>query len=130
MTGVGGGKYSLSRHLIITPSSQSFLCTTSKRPVRDSKSDMMDRQALFEKFLNLLQTAPTPPEYLEAEPESRRFDYQMVAEWIALRHELKQQGSCYRRAKILYSRRLKRYRPKEHLQQQLKVNQKQKGGSG
>lgn len=55
---------------------------------------MMDRQALFEKFLDLLETAPALPEYLEAEPESiAPFDpYQMVAEWIALRHEIKQQG--------------------------------------
>lgn len=55
---------------------------------------MMDRQALFEKFLDLIETAPTPSEYLEAEPGSiSSFDpYQMVAEWIALRHEVKQQG--------------------------------------
>ncbi|HEY9641974.1 MAG TPA: nucleotide exchange factor GrpE [Coleofasciculaceae cyanobacterium] len=55
---------------------------------------MVDPQALFEKFLNLIETTPALPEYLAAEPtEAVSFDpYQMVAEWIALRHELKQQG--------------------------------------
>lgn len=55
---------------------------------------MVDRQALFEKFFDLLQTEPPLLEYLEKEPESvTPFDpYQMVAEWIALRHEVKQQG--------------------------------------
>jgi molecular chaperone GrpE len=55
---------------------------------------MLDRQALFEKFLASLQTAPAPLEYLEGEPEEMTpFDpYQMVAEWTALRHEVKQQG--------------------------------------
>jgi len=54
----------------------------------------MEQPALWEKLLNLLETAPTLPEYLAAEPESPTpFDpYQMVAEWIALRHEVKQQG--------------------------------------
>lgn len=54
----------------------------------------MDRQALFEAFLQVIQTPPAPPEYLaEAPSEATPFDpYQMVAEWIALRHEVKQQG--------------------------------------
>jgi molecular chaperone GrpE len=55
---------------------------------------MIDRQALFEQFLDSLQTSPLPPDYLDAEPSSiTPFDpYQLVAEWIALRHEVKQQG--------------------------------------
>lgn len=90
---------------------------------------MMDRQALFEKFLNLLQTAPTPPEYLEAEPESNTsFDpYQMVAEWIALRHELKQQGKLLQTSQNTLQQAFEALQTeKEHLQQQLEVNQKQK----
>jgi len=39
---------------------------------------------------------------------------------------MKQQGSCYRRAKILYSRRLKRYRREGTSTTAAKVNQKQK----
>lgn len=58
---------------------------------------MIDRQTLFEQFeqfLDTLQTNPLTPDYLEAEPEAiAPFDpYQLVAEWIALRHEVKQQG--------------------------------------
>jgi len=55
---------------------------------------MVDQQALFKEFLTLLQSEPDLPEYLGAEPEAiAPFDpYQMVAEWIALRHEVKQQG--------------------------------------
>ncbi|WP_019498907.1 nucleotide exchange factor GrpE [Pseudanabaena sp. PCC 6802] len=58
---------------------------------------MIDRQALFEKFLAALETPPPLPEYLGEPPTSvMDFDpYQMVAEWIALRHELKQQGKLF-----------------------------------
>lgn len=58
------------------------------------ESSMIDRQTLFEKFLAVLETPPPSPEYLGEPPTSvTEFDpYQMVAEWIALRHELKQQG--------------------------------------
>ncbi len=62
----------------------------------------MDRQTLadkFDKFFDLLQTEPPAPDYLGEAPEAiASFDpalfdpYQMVAEWIALRHEVKQQG--------------------------------------
>lgn len=55
---------------------------------------MIEREELFERFWDCLQANETPPEYLGKEPEDLRpFDpYQMVGEWIALRHEVKQQG--------------------------------------
>lgn len=55
---------------------------------------MSEREELFERFWDCLQANETPPEYLGKEPEELRpFDpYQMVGEWIALRHEVKQQG--------------------------------------
>lgn len=55
---------------------------------------MLDRQALFEKLLGYLQSTPQPPEYLgEAPDQAKPFDpYQMVGEWVALRHEVKQQN--------------------------------------
>ena len=58
---------------------------------------MTDRQALFEKLMDFLQSAPTPPDYLGEEPETATdfAPYQMVAEWIALRHEVKQQGKLW-----------------------------------
>ncbi|NJR66000.1 MAG: hypothetical protein HC772_12865, partial [Leptolyngbyaceae cyanobacterium CRU_2_3] len=60
----------------------------------------VDQQALFEKLLTFLQSEPVSPEYLGEEPESAMsFDpYQMVAEWIALRHEVKQQGKLLQAA--------------------------------
>lgn len=62
--------------------------------------EYIDQQALFSKFLDLLQSEATAPEYLGEEPESiNQFDpYQMVAEWIALRHEVKQQGKLLQAA--------------------------------
>jgi molecular chaperone GrpE len=55
---------------------------------------MFDRQELANQLLDYLQTTPELPEYLATEPESlASFDpYQMVSEWIALRHEVKQQN--------------------------------------
>lgn len=55
---------------------------------------MLDRQALFEKLLDYLQSTPQPPEYLgEAPDHAEPFDPdQIVSEWIALRHEVKQQN--------------------------------------
>lgn len=55
---------------------------------------MLDRQALWEKFRDFLDSHPDFPDYLDAEPETiEPFDpYAMVSEWIALRHEVKQQG--------------------------------------
>lgn len=55
---------------------------------------MIDRQELANKLLDYLQTTPELPEYLAEPPESLpSFDpYQMVGEWVALRHEVKQQN--------------------------------------
>jgi molecular chaperone GrpE len=53
-----------------------------------------DKEALFAKFLDYLQSEQVPPKYLGEPPLSANaFDpYQMVSEWTALRHEVKQQG--------------------------------------
>lgn len=61
---------------------------------------MIEREELFERFLDCLQANETPPEYLGEEPEDvTPFDpYQMVGEWIALRHEVKQQGKLLQSA--------------------------------
>jgi molecular chaperone GrpE len=55
---------------------------------------MIDRQELANQLLDYLQTTPEIPEYLAEPPESLpSFDpYQMVGEWVALRHEVKQQN--------------------------------------
>ncbi|MEA5618210.1 nucleotide exchange factor GrpE [Cronbergia sp. UHCC 0137] len=57
-----------------------------------------DKEALFAKFLDYLHSEQQLPEYLGETPESvHSFDpYQMVAEWTALRHEIKQQGKLLR----------------------------------
>ncbi|MGA7953389.1 MAG: nucleotide exchange factor GrpE [Gloeobacterales cyanobacterium] len=89
---------------------------------------MVDRQALFEKFLAVLQTEPSLPEYLGEEPESASpFDpYQMVAEWIALRHEIKQQGKLSQAAQNALQKALEELQAeKAHLQQQLATSQQQ-----
>jgi molecular chaperone GrpE len=88
---------------------------------------MLDQQTLFNKFLQLLQTPPPLPEYLEAEPESASpFDpYQMVAEWIALRHEVKQQGKQLQTSQIALQQALEGLQAeKAFLQQQLESSQK------
>jgi molecular chaperone GrpE len=60
----------------------------------------MDSTQLFEKFVAFLQTPPALPDYLGTPPqEPTAFDpYQMVAEWVALRQELKQQGKLLQSA--------------------------------
>jgi molecular chaperone GrpE len=56
-----------------------------------------DKEALFTKFLDYLQSEQAPPEYLGEAPDANTFDpYQMVAEWTALRYEIKQQGKLLR----------------------------------
>jgi molecular chaperone GrpE len=90
---------------------------------------MLDQQALFEKFLIFLQTPPTPPDYLEAEPDETiaLFEpYQMVAEWIALRHEVKQQGKLLQTSQNNLQQAFEVLKTeKEQVQKQLEVRQKQ-----
>lgn len=89
---------------------------------------MSDRQALFEKLMDFLQSAPTPPDYLGEEPETvTSFDpYQMVAEWIALRHEVKQQGKLWQASQSTLQQALEEVRAeKAQWQQQLEESQKQ-----
>ncbi len=89
---------------------------------------MMDRQALFDKLLDLLQTPPLPPEYLDAEPDAiAPFDpYQMVAEWIALRHEVKQQGKLLQTSQSMLQQALAALQTDQapgHQQQEMKQKQ-------
>lgn len=65
--------------------------------------------ALFDKFLTYLQSEPDSLEFLGEPPVSdpSEFDpYRMVAEWIALRHELKQQGKLLRSAQDTFQQSL------------------------
>ncbi|MBD2776360.1 nucleotide exchange factor GrpE [Iningainema tapete] len=87
-----------------------------------------DKEALFAKFIDYLHSEQTPPEYLGETPESvNAFDpYQMVAEWIALRHEVKQQGKLLRSAQDVLQQSLEvTQREKEQLQINLEQSQKQ-----
>jgi len=90
---------------------------------------MMDRQTLlekFEQFLNALQSDPPSPEYLAQEPSAiAPFDpYQMVAEWIALRHEVKQQGKVLQASQATLQQAVESLQAeKEQLQQQLETRQ-------
>lgn len=62
---------------------------------------MEQKEELFQRFLACLLAPETAPPYLGEEPESPipPFDpYQMVGEWIALRHEVKQQGKLLKSA--------------------------------
>jgi molecular chaperone GrpE len=83
-----------------------------------------DQEALFAKFLDYLHSEPTPPEYWGEPPESTNsFDtYQMVAEWTALRHELKQQGKLWRSTQDTLQQALAVTRAQ---QEQLEASQKQ-----
>jgi molecular chaperone GrpE len=83
-----------------------------------------DREALFAKFIDYLHSEPTPPEYWGEPPESANsFDtYQMVAEWTALRHELKQQGKLWRSTQDTLQQALAVTRAQ---QEQLEASQKQ-----
>jgi molecular chaperone GrpE len=91
---------------------------------------MMDQQVLFEKFISLLQTEPALPDYLEAEAEPGSdppFDpYQLVAEWTALRHEVKQQGKLVQATQTSLQQALDALQTeKADLQQQLEISRKQ-----
>ncbi|MDX2230363.1 MAG: nucleotide exchange factor GrpE [Leptolyngbyaceae cyanobacterium bins.349] len=90
---------------------------------------MMDRQILlaqFEQFLDVLQADPPSPDYLGQEPVAiAPFDpYQMVAEWIALRHEVKQQGKILLASQTTLQQAVESLQAeKEQLQQQLATRQ-------
>ncbi len=88
----------------------------------------IDQEALFSKFLDYLRSEQTPPEYLGEPPESSdSFDpYQMVAEWIALRHEVKQQGKLMRSAQDVLQQALEVTRTDtEQLQTRLEDSKKE-----
>ncbi|MBO3460445.1 nucleotide exchange factor GrpE [Aetokthonos hydrillicola Thurmond2011] len=87
-----------------------------------------EKEALFAKFLDYLHSEQTPPEYLGETPEiGKSFDpYQMVAEWVALRHEVKQQGKTLRSAQDALQQALEETRKQEEqLQTRLEESQKQ-----
>ncbi|MDJ0733157.1 MAG: nucleotide exchange factor GrpE [Nostocaceae cyanobacterium] len=86
-----------------------------------------DKEALFAKLLDYLHSEQTPPEYLGEPPESANsFDpYQMVAEWTALRHELKQQGKLLRSSQDTLAQALSVTRTDQE-QMQIRLQQSQK----
>ncbi len=87
-----------------------------------------DKEALFAKFLDYLHSEQPSPEYLSEPPESANsFDpYQMVAEWTALRHEVKQQGKLLRSTQETLQQALEVTRTdREQLQIRLEASQKQ-----
>lgn len=87
-----------------------------------------EKEALFAKFLDYLHSEQSLPEYLGEPPESANsFDpYQMVAEWTALRHELKQQGKLLRSTQDALVQALEVTRTEqEQLQMRLESSQKQ-----
>jgi molecular chaperone GrpE len=60
-----------------------------------------NQEILFAKFLDYLNSEQSsPPEYVDIPPKfARVFDsYQIISEWTALRHEIKQQGKLLRSA--------------------------------
>ncbi len=89
---------------------------------------MIEREELFERFLDCLHTNETPPEYLGKEPDDvTPFDpYQMVGEWIALRHEVKQQGKLLQSAQSAWQKAMDAAQTdKEQLQTLLKETTQQ-----
>jgi molecular chaperone GrpE len=70
---------------------------------------MLDRQNLTDQLLDYLQRSPEPPDYLAAAPDSTAaFDpYQLVAEWVALRQEVKQQNKLTQSAQNLLQEAMK-----------------------
>jgi molecular chaperone GrpE len=103
----------------------SSLISYTQKKLREL-SYMKDRQALFDQLMDFLQSAPAPPDYLAQEPETASdFDpYQMVAEWTALRHEIKQQGKLSQASQVTLQQTLRELQAeKAHWQQQLEENQ-------
>jgi molecular chaperone GrpE len=86
-----------------------------------------DKEALFAKFLDYLQSEQAPPEYLAEAPKTNSFDpYQMLTEWTALRHEVKQQGKLLRSSQDTLKLALEVTKAdKEQLQIHLEEAQKQ-----
>ena len=86
-----------------------------------------DKEALFTKFLDYLQSEQAPPEYLGEAPDANTFDpYQMVAEWTALRYEIKQQGKLLRSSQDTLKLALEvTSSDREQLQIRLEESQKQ-----
>jgi molecular chaperone GrpE len=96
---------------------------------------MIDRQALREQLLDYLQTPPPAPDYLSHDvstdpavgmstvPELAAFDpAQMMAEWIALRHEVKQQNRLLQAAQTNLQRSLETEQSQnQQLQDQIKT---------
>ncbi|MGG6268960.1 nucleotide exchange factor GrpE [Leptolyngbya sp. AN03gr2] len=85
---------------------------------------MLDRQALFDQFLEFLETTPESIDYLADTPEApQSFDpYQFVGEWIALRHEMKQQGRLLQAAQQQLQQELEAARSQnQQLQHQLEA---------
>lgn len=83
---------------------------------------MLDRQVLFDKFLEFLQTTPASLDYLaDAREAPQSFDpYQFVGEWIALRQEMKQQGKLLQTAQHQLQQELEAARSQnQQLQQHL-----------
>jgi molecular chaperone GrpE len=89
---------------------------------------MLTRAELFEKLLAYLNTEQIPPDYLGQLPDQpESFDlYQMVAEWIALRHEVKHQGKQLQSAQEALRQALNLLQAeKEQLQLRLEESQSQ-----
>lgn len=86
-----------------------------------------DKEALFDKFVEYLHLEQAPPEYLGEAPDTNKFDmYQMVAEWTALRHEMKQQGKLLLKSQDALQQALEvNAKDKEQLQTLLEESQKQ-----
>lgn len=86
-----------------------------------------DKEALFAKFIDYLQSEQAPPDYLGEVPDANSFDpYQMVAESTVLRHEVKQQGKLLRSSQDTLTLALEVTKAdKEQLQIRLEESQKQ-----
>jgi molecular chaperone GrpE len=90
-----------------------------------------DQEILFGQFLDYLHSEQSSPEYLGEPPESANsFDpYQMVAEWTALRHEIKQQGKLLRSTQDALAQALEVTRTEEE-QRQKRLEESQKQALG
>ncbi len=83
---------------------------------------MTDRQALIAQLLDYLQTPPPPLEYWDTAPDQAEpFNpEQMVGEWTALRHEVKQQNKLFQTAQTTLQQALEAERLQNtQLQQRL-----------